>query len=67
MIYIIKGYLYHYKIYDKNISSIQVIVLKDDVIIGHVLYNPVPRLSQFLRRKVNKAFAEVTEEKENEK
>ena len=43
-----------------------VAVLKDDVIVGHVLYNLAPRLSQFLRREVNKAFAEVTEEKENE-
>ena len=28
-----------------------VAVLKDDVIVGHVLYNLAPRLSQFLRRK----------------
>ena len=31
-----------------------VAVLKDDVIVGHVLYNLAPRLSQFLRREVNK-------------
>ena len=42
-----------------------VAVLKDDVIVGHVPYNLAPRLSKFLRREVNKAFAEVTEEKEN--
>ena len=42
-----------------------VAVLKDDVIVGYVPYNLAPRLSQFLRREVNKAFAEVTEEKEN--
>ena len=35
------------------------------MIVGHVHCNLVPRLSQFLRRKVNKAFAEVTGEKEN--
>ena len=39
-----------------------VAVLKGDVIVGHVLYNLAPRLSQFLRREVNKAFAEVMEQ-----
>ena len=42
-----------------------VAVLKDDVIVGHVPYNLEPHLPQFLRREVNKAFAEVTGEKEN--
>lgn len=37
-----------------------VAVLKDDVIVGHVPHNLAPRLFQFLRRDVNKAFAEVT-------
>ena len=36
-----------------------VAVLKDDVIVGHVLYNIAPCLPQFLRREVSKAFAEV--------
>ena len=40
-------------------------VLKDDVIVGHVPYDLAPRLSQFLRREVNNAFAEVTREKVN--
>ena len=31
----------------------------------HVPYNIAPRFSQFLRRDVNKAFAEVTGEKVN--
>ncbi len=42
-----------------------VAVFKDDAIVGHVPYNIAPRLSQFLRRDVNKAFAEVTGEKIN--
>ena len=41
-----------------------VAVLKDDVIVGQVPYNLAPHLSQFLRREINKAFAEVTGEKE---
>ena len=39
-----------------------VAVLKDDVIVGYVPYNLAPRLSQFLKREVNKAFAEVMEQ-----
>ena len=42
-----------------------VAVLNDDVIVGHVPYNLAPRFSQYLRREVNKAFAEVTGEKAN--
>ena len=41
---------------DKN----TVTVFKDDAIVGHVLYNLAPHLSQFLKRDANKAFAEVT-------
>ena len=41
------------------------LLLKDDVIVGHIPYNLTPCLSQFRRREVNKAFAEVTREKEN--
>ncbi len=37
-----------------------VAVLKDDLVVGHVPYNLASRLFQFLRRDVNKAFAEVT-------
>ena len=47
---------------DKHVVA----VLKDDVIVGHVLYNLAPCLSQFLRREVSKAFAAVTKEKYNE-
>ena len=42
-----------------------VAVLNDDVIVGHVPFNLAPRFSQFLRREVNKAYAEVTGEKLN--
>ena len=34
-------------------------------IVGYVPYNLAPRLSQFLRRELNNAFAEVTGEKVN--
>ena len=34
-------------------------VLKDGLIVGHVPYNLAPRISQFLKRDINKAFAEV--------
>ena len=54
---ILKPKLSYYR--DKHVVA----VLKDDVIVGHVPYNLAPRLSQFLRREVNKAFTEVTEEK----
>ena len=37
-----------------------VAVLKDDLIVGHVPHNFASRLFHFLRRDVNKAFAEVT-------
>ena len=40
-----------------------VAVYKDDTVVGHVPYNIAPRLSQFLKREVNKGFAEVTGEK----
>ena len=35
-------------------------VVKDGVIVGHILYNLAPCVRQFLRRNVSKAFAEVT-------
>ena len=37
----------------------------EDVVVGHVPHNLVPQFSQFLRRDVNKAFAEVTGQKIN--
>ena len=40
---------------DKYIVS----VLKDGLIVAHVLYNLTPQISQFLKRDINKAFAEV--------
>ena len=42
-----------------------VAVLKDATIVGHVPKNLAPRLFLFLRRDVNKAFAEVTRERES--
>ena len=33
--------------------------MKDCLVVGHVHYNPAPRISQFLKRDINKAFAEV--------
>ena len=40
-------------------------VFFEDVIVGHVPHNLAQRFSQFLRRDVNKAFAEVTGAKVN--
>ena len=40
-------------------------VLNDDVIVGQVPYNLAPRFSQFLKREVNNAFAEVMGDKVN--
>ena len=42
-----------------------VAVYKDDVTVGHVPYNISASLSAFLRRDLNKAFAEVTGGKVN--
>ena len=42
-----------------------VAVLKENVTVGHVPQNLAPRLFHFLRRDVNKAFAEVTGPKVN--
>lgn len=42
-----------------------VAVLKDDLVVGHIPHNLAPRLFQFLRRDINKAFAEVTGDKVN--
>ena len=41
-----------------------VAVYKEDIV-GHVPYNLAPRLSQFLKRECNKAFAEITVAKVN--
>ena len=41
-------------------DSKAVAILKENVTIGHVPQNIAPRLFHFLRRDVNKAFAEVT-------
>ena len=46
---------------DKNAVG----VFLEDVVVGHVPHNLAPRLSQFLRRDVNKAFVEVTGQKIN--
>ena len=42
-----------------------VAVYREDVIVGHIPFNLVPRLSAFLRRDVNKVFAEVAGAKVN--
>ena len=42
-----------------------VAIYKEDIIVGHVPYNLAPRLSQFLKRECNKAFAEITGTKVN--
>ena len=44
-----------------------VAVLKDATIVGHVPKNLAPRLFLFLRRDVNKAFAEVTGERSQQR
>ena len=36
-----------------------VAVFKDKQVVGHVPFNLAPSISQFLRREINKAFAEV--------
>ena len=46
---------------DKNAVG----VFLEDAIVGHVPHNLAPRMSQFLQRDVNKAFAEVAGEKIN--
>ena len=33
--------------------------MKDGLAVGHVPYNLAPRISQLLKRDINKAFAEV--------
>ena len=42
-----------------------VAVLKDDLVVGHVPYNLTRHFSLFLKREVNKSFAEVKGEKIN--
>ena len=42
-----------------------VAVYKEAVIVGHVPYNLAPSFSHFLKRDMNKAFAEVTGSKVN--
>ena len=46
-------------------DSKAVAILKENVTVGHVPQNIAPRLFHFLRRDVNKAFAEVTGHKVN--
>ena len=42
-----------------------VAVYREDVIVGYIPFNLAPRLSAFLRRDVNKVFAEVEGTKVN--
>ena len=49
-----------------NIKDLHAVAIyKEDTIVGHVPYNIAPSQSLFLRRDVNKGFAEVTGEKFN--
>ena len=45
---------------DNSEDSHAVAVLNEDVIVGHMPYNLAPIVERFLRREVNKGFAEVT-------
>ena len=50
----------------KNIKGkYVVVVLKEDAVVGHVLYNTAPSIGHFLARDVNKCFAEVRGEPVN--
>ena len=40
-------------------------VYYDNHVVGHIPYNITPKVSAFLRRDVNKGFAEVTGDKVN--
>ena len=42
-----------------------VAVYYDNYVVGHIPYNIAPKVSAFLRRDVNKGFAEVTGDKVN--
>lgn len=42
-----------------------VAVYLEDEVVGHVSYNLAPKMSAFLRRDVNKGFAEVTGDRVN--
>jgi len=48
-----------------NSKDQHAVVLKEGEIVGHMPYNLAPAVSQFLRRDVNKGFAEVTGGKVN--
>ena len=42
-----------------------VAVLEDNLVVGHIPYNLAPIVERFLRREVNKGFAEITGNKVN--
>ena len=48
-----------------NSHNVNAVAVYRDVIVGHILFNLAPRLSAFLRRDVNKVFAEVAGAKVN--
>ena len=50
---------------DNSEDSHAVAVLNEDVIVGHIPYNLAPIVESFLRRDVNKGFAQVTGNKVN--
>ena len=50
---------------DNTKDSHAVAVLRDEQIVGHIPYNLAPTIEMFLRRDVNKGFAEVTGTKVN--
>ena len=49
-----------------NIHDVHAVaVYYDNHIVGHIPYNIAPKVSAFLRRDINKGFAEVTGDKVN--
>ena len=50
---------------DNSEDSHAVAVPNEEVIVGHIPYDLAPIVERFLRREVNKGFAEVTSSKVN--
>ena len=42
-----------------NSHDVNAVAVYRDIIVGHIPFNLAPRLSVFLRKDVNKVFAEV--------
>ena len=41
-------------------SFLDAVYYDNDDVVGHILYNLAPKVSAFLKRDVNKGFAEIT-------